>query len=408
MNLQHASEEPKNSYISPISEEQETVEMLVDLTLPEPLALALPKRIRQALRKLRKRNPVKQVAESVLQGEALSDAQLSTLLQRLRNASANRWNERMLASWLLGNVPLTDERTREAITTLGATVEKSHKQDKIRVFGRFVWRSAAYMMAMVLLCFGADWLIMNYLTFLKPIWGTLSGWVQLFADPYMNFWNLIFRQLDVVSKSPGNAPIENISFGFQLVFALTLIASPVSLPVSLLLDRRRQNRVRKEATTSLTQLGSVEALPCLLASIGSAKGELYQELLDGIATLLPRLTPEDYGRLRSDTVPNLCYLLNNFTGNFLLTVIEALGKIGDSRAVLTVQRLAEGDAPAQVREAARQILPILIARREQENHSQNLLRASKEPAGERELLRASQEAVEEPETLLRPSGQPPL
>ncbi|MCX6382300.1 MAG: hypothetical protein NT023_22955 [Armatimonadetes bacterium] len=403
MNLQHASEEPKNSYISPISEEQETVEMLVDLTLPEPPALASPQRIRQALRKLRKRNPVKQVAESVLQGEALSDAQLSTLLQRLRNASANRWNERMLASWLLGNVPLTDERTREAITVLGATVEKSFKQDRLRTWERFVWRSSFYFLLTAAVIMSIDWVIGHYMTFLAGIWSTFDGLARLLLEPYLSVWDKIMTSLmgDGTRIPPLLQPV-------LLVLVLTLVPAPISLPLSLLLDRRRQNRVRKEATASLTQLGSVEALPYLLASIGGAKGELYQELLDGIATLLPRLTPEDYGRLRSDTVPNLCYLLNNFTGNFLLTVLEAVGKIGDSRAITTVQRLAEGDAPAQVREAARQILPILIARREQENHSQNLLRASKEPVGERELLRPSQEASEEPETLLRPSGQPPL
>ncbi len=402
MNLQHASEEPQNNYLSPVSEEQETVEMLVDLTLPETPKLTAPQRVRQTLRHLRKRSPVKQAAETVLQGEALSDAQLSTLLRCLGNTSANRWNERMLASWLLGNAPFTDEFTLDAITALGATVEKSHKQDRFRVFGRFVWRSAGYYSFLVLAVTGMDAFIRNYTPFLLEVWDAMGAWLAALAHPYMDLVDSSVKVINDYNPNFSN-PIQLVLF----VSLLTLIPAPISLPISLLLDRRRQNRVRKEATASLTQLGSVEALPYLLASIGSARGELYQELLDGIATLLPRLTPEDYGRLRSDTVPNLCYLLNNFTGNFLLTVLEAVGKIGDSRAITAVQRLAEGDAPPQIREAANRILPILMARREQESHSRNLLRASKEPISEKELLRPSQAAAEtQPETLLRPSDAP--
>lgn len=403
MNLQHAAEEPKNNYLSPVSEEQETVEMLLDATATEAPPLAMPQRARRALGLLKKRNPVRQVAEAILQGEPLQEGQFAALLHCLKSASANRWNERLLASWLLGRLPLADYQAREAIIALGDAVEKSHKRDRFRAWGRFCWRSGAYFLLGALIVTSMDWIIRNLAPFLEPLWDGLGAGLRWVFEPYTKIWDKIMTTLvgNGTQIPPLMQPILFISM-------CILVPAPVSLPISAALDRKRQNRVRSEAALSLTQLGGVEALPYLLATIGSARGELYQELLDGVATLLPRLTSEDYGRLRSDVVPNLCYLLQNYTGDFLLAILEALGKVGDGRAISAVTRLSEdAESPAHIRDAANRILPLLLERRERENDSQNLLRASKEPVSERELLRPAQPVEEtQPETLLRPSDAP--
>ncbi len=402
MSLQFASEEPKNSVISPVSEEQETVEMLIESSR-EVAKPPCPAHIRRILTRLPQSNPVKPIAESLLAGEALDEARFATLIKRLQNPSANRWKERTVASWILGNVPLTEEQKQEVLPILGNLVEKSHKQDKLRVCGRFLWRSGAYFLLLAALVTGLDWLIINAIPPLQGIWHGLSEIASWIGEPYGQFWDGILRN-SIGSMENLAVPLQILAFAFLTVF----IPAPISLPVSLMLDRRRQNRVRKEATASLMRLGSLEALPYLLAAIGRTKGELYQELLDGVATLLPRLTPKHYGQFRSDVVPNLCYLLENYRGNFVLVLLDAVQKIGDSRALLTVRRLAEKGESAEVRAKAKEVLPILEARREQENDAHNLLRASSEPVSQKELLRPAYNVTEtQPETLLRPIDASP-
>jgi hypothetical protein len=81
-------------------------------------------------------------------------------------------------------------------------------------------------------------------------------------------------------------------------------------------------------------------------------------------------------------------------------ILAALAKIGDARAIRAVERLAAKGVPS-----AKEVLEILVARREQENQSAYLLRPSSSLGTTPDLLlRPAYSAVEtHPEQLLRAS-----
>ena len=83
--------------------------------------------------------------------------------------------------------------------------------------------------------------------------------------------------------------------------------------------------------------------------------------------------------------------------------LEALGKIGDGRAVYTVERLAARGKSSAIRQAAAQILPILQERQRAENAPGVLLRAANRPGSDvNNLLRPAEEAAPtDPQQLLR-------
>lgn len=392
MNLQHNSEEPRQNYTSPVSEEREAAETVVPVC---------PERIRRILRRMRPQSPIKKSIDRVLEGEPFDEKQFQRDVNRLQNTSATKWRWRMAASWVLGNARLSEEQALQAVTALGETVEKSHKQDGVGVLARFLLRSSFYfILTMVAIyCIGG--------LFGLDIHGMINR-DNRFPMPYVNLWVEAVRGLGL------EPPWYDGAWGVLAYFLLytSLISSPISLPLSLLLDKKRQTRVRREATLSLAKLGRVEAVPYLLSAIRGAKGELHTEMLNAIGELLPRLASEHYGRFRSDTVPNLCHLLERCSGDYQLKALQALGAIGDSRAIPAVRRLAgvfaeDKSLYASISKTAIEILPILEAREAQESHSRNLLRASQEPFAEKELLRPSYAVNEtESEKLLRPSNAP--
>ena len=83
-----------------------------------------------------------------------------------------------------------------------------------------------------------------------------------------------------------------------------------------------------------------------------------------------------------------------------LAILQALGKIGDHRAVKLVERLVKKGRTPAIREEAARILPILQQRQQQGNAPSTLLRASE--SGKEVLLRASEPGMEaRSEELLR-------
>lgn len=392
MNLQHNSEEPQQDYTASVSDERKGLETSAtsDKSATRPI---YPERLRKT--QLGRRRSLSGISLRVQNGIALEEKHFFTLFQHLQNPSASRWKERMLASWVIGNTPLTEERTLQAIEALGETVERIHKQDRLLATGRFFGRSVGMMVALFGISIASG--------------KQTTGFGRVFSD-YFAFWGkAIFESGGLPSGAEGLPYEHQILYMLCVLFLFSIVVTaPFSLPFSLGLDRARQSRVRKEAALSLSNLGRVEALPYLLAAIRGAKGDLQTALLDAIAALLPRLSVEDYGRFRSDTVPNLCHLLERHPGDSQLRILVAIRLIGDSRAIETVKGLAESSPSSEVRERAREILPILEARKAQEYNAQNLLRASQEPLAEEELLRPAYAVADtETDTLLRPSIAPP-
>lgn len=408
MNLQQQSEEPQENYVPPALEAREETE--TPAATPD---VVCPERIRRVLKWVPRHNPVKKAAVQVLEGGAIEEDQFATLLKRLKNSSASRWRERVAASWLLGSVSLDEAQALQAVAALGDTVEKNYKQDRLRVWGRFLLRSVwvamafVFILEIVLSLVGTDLIQMGFDMRFTPFGSYLSVAEDVLART--------LRMTITVERS--SSAIMNLFYIAKELLPAALLfvlpCAPVSLPFSLFLDKERHTAVRTEATLSLAQLKRVEALPYLLSAIRSAKGELHTELLTAIGELLPLLTPEHYGQLRSDVTPNLCHLLERCSGDYQLRALRAIGAIGDSRAIPVVRRLAgrysaDRNLYSTLSKTALEILPILEAREEQESHARNLLRAAHEPLAEQELLRPSQAVAEtQTETLLRPADTPP-
>ena len=148
-----------------------------------------------------------------------------------------------------------------------------------------------------------------------------------------------------------------------------------------------------------------------LARVSRTASPGFDFVRNALSRLLPTLTEKHYGQLGSDATPELCNLLttNLYDRPFAEKALAAIGKVGDGRAVKTVEKLAQLRRESPLRELAASVLPILMARREQENHSAMLLRGSSAPPVEAgELLRAAaQSAPTPPEMLLRPASELP-
>jgi hypothetical protein len=194
--------------------------------------------------------------------------------------------------------------------------------------------------------------------------------------------------------------------GFLLLITpLALVCAPVALPVSALLDHRRQKRLHRDALQTLAEIDSVWAIGAAAPLLHAPSLATRDEAAFLIANLIPELTEAQYGAFPSDTVPHLARAFAGASPDLALRLLFALAKIGDSRALTAVQRLAlEGETEA-IRAEAQRILPILEARAQQENSAQNLLRPTQAPAASpQELLRPASEGSERPEELLRPES----
>ncbi len=388
MNLQFESEEPKKILLQALPEAQtaqpQSVAMLNAISETERAQM---QRIAQ---KLRRKNPVGQIAKRFFLGFEIEEMEIAVLLKRLGNNSANRWRERTFATWLLGVLPLSEDHSGQAVKTLGRIVETSHKQDRVRTWGRFCYRSVLYFLTVALFFFG----LAEFRRVLAPSLMSFWIWLNTVLDPYLTLWEL---------SHPG-PDADTIAMVFVLAMLFIVIPAPITLPLSLYIDRRNQLRVRKVAVKSLERLGSVRALPSLLATIRGANGEFFENIVSCVASLLPKLTPEHYGTLRADVTPNLCYILETFKGNFNHEILNAIEKVGDSRAIPTLKRIIQTDLAPNLRERATEILPILEARQILETHSNQLLRPSQDPIAHEQLLRPARDTEDKDEkTLLRPS-----
>ena len=189
--------------------------------------------------------------------------------------------------------------------------------------------------------------------------------------------------------------------------AFLFLASPFIFFTLMLRNAARNTNVRFAAVETLARLqlpGSAGAL----AKASRGNKRLANVTRQALIQLLPTLTEAHYGQLPGDVTPELCaLLLDSETPEHLIALTaEALGKVGDGRAVEPMQKFALLAPTPQLRGLAENALPILMARREQENASSTLLRHSSAPPIDAGLLlrAASGSAVTPPEQLLRPSA----
>ena len=207
----------------------------------------------------------------------------------------------------------------------------------------------------------------------------------------------------VIVPPKGHSFIRSVMLA---IFALALALSLILFFLSPVFQSFGNAEVQLAAAETLAVLQLPESVGAL-AKASRGKKRLADVTRKALIQLLPTLTEDHYGRLPNDTTPELCALLfdGHTSEHLILLTVEALGRVGDGRAVEPMQKFAQLRRNSDLREIAESILPILIARREQENASSTLLRhSSAPPVAASQLLRAaSASPATPPETLLRPS-----
>lgn len=171
----------------------------------------------------------------------------------------------------------------------------------------------------------------------------------------------------------------------------------------------------KEAATRMAQLQDIRAVGLLTETLETSDQDLRRVVQQALPGLLRRLQASDAHLLDAHQRKILNRLLRRArqekNKELVLAVLKACEQVGDASALPEVERLANmpdpKDAPfRQVVQAARECLPYLKVRVEQERAGQTLLRASGPEqtitTASDALLRPAQEAgTTLPEELLR-------
>lgn len=293
------------------------------------------------------------------------------------------WRERMLCAWLLGHSPLTPSQQAEAARELGRVTRNRHVSQAEQLRGHLqvsLWR-----------------------TLPVSALGAVAITIQMMAAPITN-------------KLVADATL------FEYMSAVLFVAFLIPVFIVLfglggVLNVHRANRVRMAAVLAMGRLRSPEAVGALARATLDVSPGIRSVAEESLRQCLPEITPDHYARLDADTVPALCRLLNvkkerlfanhAHTEQLVLDALAALGKIGDGSAVRSVESVAENGWTQSVRDAARQILPVLQERQKQENNPRLLLRGSAPPQtpGDQLLRPISTTLIALPEQLLRPGSR---
>jgi hypothetical protein len=192
---------------------------------------------------------------------------------------------------------------------------------------------------------------------------------------------------------------------------LSFFSLPTIFPLLLVLRANLDRRVRIAFLYTLECMGDPLSTDALAVAACDPCSHVSNVADSALVTVLPTLKPEHYGQLASTTVPNLCRILEDRprshypSAPLMNALLAALEKIGDVRAIPTLQRLIKF-GPKNRQEEAQRLLGILKERHEQEIQSSILLRAARPPTtAPEELLRpAATTIATAPEQLLRPSS----
>ncbi len=178
------------------------------------------------------------------------------------------------------------------------------------------------------------------------------------------------------------------------------------------------SKKQKEAAGKLAQSEDLRVVGPLCDTLDTEDKNVRAVLAEALTRLLPRLQASDAGLLNVDQRAKLNQVLKQKrwlkqTG-LVIAVLNAYRQVGDSKALPLVAKLAaEQDLSGRplpetsIQAAAKECLPFLQQRAEQERASQSLLRAAAAPATPSEvLLRPAQAgaSTSDPQQLLRPGN----
>ena len=326
----------------------------------------------------------------VAEGDVCEEDTFDSLMNMLQEPKDTLWKERTMAASIVGMANLSAEKKRFAAQTLGYVLKNPQAVKRSRIPARLSRTLVRSMLLMALVGVG----------------GGILG--ALFAEP------------------SGDLELNTLGILLILLIAAILggvagsilgaILSPLFLPLWLAVDNSRSDRVRAAAATALGRLRQPETVGALALGNVEGNARIRRASAHALMLVLPTLTPEYYGQLEADAVPNMIRALEQQEAEedpfpeermLDLALMEALGKVGDGRAVRIVQILAEEGMTSEIREAATHLLPTLLERQRQEQNQKMLLRGASMPSTlPTHLLRpASNRVSEPPEVLLRPTAE---
>jgi hypothetical protein len=294
-------------------------------------------RVRRLLNGLGRKNWVRRLAERALRQEPIEPKEVEALIHCVIDPSAGRWRRRQVAAWTLAHIPLDDEQKVLASHALCLVLDQNLPYDTSRMF-RLCVRWVSTVLA-------------------------LAGGLALLTTLGDNI--------------DASAWLYNV---LVAAFAMAILSTLFFMPAaSLVADDRRVNRVRAEAAWSLGLLRQAESVDALAAVVGPLSG-LRRPALTSLLAILPLLTPEHYGQLKTPTVPNLCqHVLTQADDDLVLAALTALERAGDGRAVAPVKLLCHESVREPIRGRALNVLPILQERQDRERASGMLLRGAEAP-----------------------------
>jgi HEAT repeat protein len=340
------------------------------------------KRIAELAAHLRYDNPLRPITRDVLKEAPLSPETIQFLIEILRNPSLKPLWARETLAWISDQRRAHPEHTEREITAfiLGrAPLDAAAKE------------AAADALARTL---DNDRTIDKRITLANVGRGLASG--TRFLAPVSAAIGLAIGACNALSY-PGFGVLQYLAWTAIILIVLEVLLSPFFVGALLEQNWLHLSRMRAAAATALGHLRLPESVDSLARADNDDSPEVRDAAIHALDAVLPTLTPDHYGRLGSQTVPNLYRILYAGDESFKLRVLAALEKVGDGRAIAPLKRVATrqlfGATERLSAEAAR-ILPILEARQRQETERGTLLRGS----------HAAPTAT--PDTLLRPAAEP--
>jgi hypothetical protein len=319
--------------------------------------------IRNTARKLPRDNVVRQTAERIL-GDLAGEAFTARHLRKAAvERSGFRWRERFLAAWCLGLTRVPEEERTETIEALGLLADNKLESDNGGAFWRLQYRTALITVPVILAAGG-----------LEAVVGSFSVW-------------------DILQ-----AALRNLG------------TSVVILPFSSMLEKRRLNLARAAAVLSLGRLSAPEATGLVAATLydgsGEGSGEVKRASERALPSVLRALSFQHLGQVRRTSIDHLCRVLADKRAPLVMAALDALEKVGGGTAVDPVKRLQKKTRSAKLRQRALEVMPVLEARRRDEQAPKMLLRATATPGALDEiLLRPTNPNPEsDPDVLLRPTS----
>jgi hypothetical protein len=303
-----------------------------------------------------------------LQDVVLEPAVFEELIALLEEAHPSLWRQRTAATWILGQAALTEgQRLRVGKALCDSLYVRSQSTSNR-------WK--------------------------ERLWGALRFSFPLFAvGAILGYLCRLFVPLPL---------------GKTLWYNITLFsigAFPCFMLFFYSRERSKAFMVGRSALSVLEKLALPESVN-LLTRLAFQK-DLFPGVARALTHALPRLTPKHYGRLEPTLVENLCELLMHCSPwhpELMFLILEALEKVGDSRAIRPLQKLLlphileNFPSPKRLQQAVDNALAILRERAKAEEAQETLLRAAEED--EDSLLRPSQERNAPQDNLLRATDTP--